>query len=99
MDLRPVNKQLNYVETKDWLLTNVLWYSYSPETGVRRIKDGEYVKDSFELIQHGWWPNWQEASDIILKQLNKGRSIHRIADILDYIKDRRRYQAKTINGE
>lgn len=79
--------------TPTHFLTHCRWVpepyfsSGTNETGVRSIKNGK-VQDDFHLIQHGW-ENWELAATIIKRQLVKGRSLHRIQKLMDYMKDRR----------
>jgi hypothetical protein len=60
----------------------------SNETGVRSIDTSGVVQDDFFLIQHGW-RDWELAAQVIKRLLAKGCTPSRIADIMDYIKERR----------
>jgi hypothetical protein len=87
--------RLGEEHTETHLLTHAEWNSMpelftrgSNETGVRRIQGGEIMPDSFELIQHGWH-DWRKAGEVIRRQFAKGKSASEIADLMDYLKDRR----------
>lgn len=89
-----LSQSLGSKQTATHLLTHCSWNSMpeyfsrgSNETGVRDVVKGEVIKDSFRLIQHGWH-DWRKAGDVIEKLLAKNKSIGRIADIMEYIKQR-----------
>lgn len=93
-DCGPQCTRLGEDRTATHLLTHANWNSdpwFSSrgcnETGVRRIEAGEIVTDSFELIQHGWY-DWQLAGEVIQRLLAKGRTPRRIADVMDFIRER-----------
>lgn len=91
---RPLSVCLGKEKTETHFLTHNCWNSMpeyfsrgSNETGVRSVIGGE-IQDDFQLIQHGWF-DWQKAGEVIKRLLAKGRSPRRIADVMDYIKERR----------
>lgn len=93
MDGGPISKQLGRDETPTHLLTHGFWNdiphltsSGSNETGVRRIENGEIVKDSFELIQHNW-RDWKLAGEVIKNRLAKGWNTDRISRLMSYIRE------------
>lgn len=94
MESRELSKRLGWEQTDTHLLTHNEWHSMpeyfsrgSNETGIRRVENGQTVDDSFCLIQHGWY-DWQKAGAVIKRLLAKGREPSRIADVMDYIKER-----------
>lgn len=84
-NLEPKNIKLPAIETDDYLLTNLIWYN--PETGVRTKTNG-VINDDFKLIQHDW-RDWQFACEIILKGLKKGWSVEKIADVMEFMQNKR----------
>lgn len=100
-----LSKRLGHEVTDTHLLTHNSWNSMpeysstgSNETGVRSMIKG-VAQDDFQLIQHGW-RDWQKAGYIIKRLLTKGRSVERISDVMDFIKERgwvnRAPKAKTL---
>ena len=87
----PYTVDRGFKRTDRWLLTNMEWHPNNwfgdfaqYETGVRAVVDGEVVRGSFELIQHGW-PDFEAANDVILRGLEKEWSPYKIADIMERI--------------
>ena len=78
-------------------LSHVEWHPNSwfgdygqPETGVRRVVDGKDVRDSFFLIQHGWW-DFDAAAKLITKALEKDWDEYRIHDLMKWMLERYRH--------
>jgi hypothetical protein len=90
----PKNIPLPHLETEDYLLTNLIWYS--PETGVRTKTNG-VVNDDFYLIQHSWH-NWEAANQVILKALRKGWRLTKTDNVMNWLEEKgwNRYFSATI---
>jgi hypothetical protein len=94
----PYSASRGEVDEPDFLLTHAEWHPSSmhgidrgcPETGVRRKVDGQIVKGSFELIQHGWW-NFDAAGALILRALRKGWDTYRISALMNWMRETRRH--------
>lgn len=98
------SKQLGVEKTDTHLLTHCEYngmpeiFSYGTnETGIREVRDGEAVDNTFRLIQHGWY-DWKAAGEFIKKALSKGWDAGRIDTAMQYLRDRKNTppKAKTI---
>lgn len=95
----PRSTQISTRQQGDWLLTNGIWEnsygSFQPETGVRNLSkiDPNTGRPWFALVEHGW-RDFSAAEDVILRCLAKGWDTCRITDLMRWLKERRRPQAR-----
>lgn len=92
----PYTVYRGHVDAPGYRLSNVEWHPNGmfgdigqPETGVRRMVDGVEVRDSFFVIQHGWW-DFDAASNLIAKAFAKGWDERRISALMEWMLNRKR---------
>lgn len=92
----PYTVHRGVVDIPGYRLSNVEWHPNrefgdigQPETGVRRVVDGAEVRDSFFVIQHGWW-DFDAASNLIVKAITKGWDERRISTLMEWMLNRKR---------
>jgi len=96
-DGEPYSESVRHCDAGDFYLTHAIWHnscgSYQPETGVRRMKSGDVIPNSFNLIERGC-PNFDFAESIILRGLRKGWDEYRIARFIEWLWLRRQPHPK-----
>jgi len=92
MGSNPIAEEItdtHYLTTIEWNGMSEMFRRGELETGIRAVRDGKVLPDTFELIQHGWH-SYEDAHEVIKKALHKKWDVSRISDFMDFLKGRYR---------
>jgi len=91
-ECKPHMENVRLGKFDDYHFSHAIWHnsygSSQPETGVRKVIDGEVQRD-FMLIEHGC-PDFTLAERIILACLRSGRDPYQTGKIVEWVWGRRR---------
>lgn len=96
-DGEPYSENIAVKLFDDCVLTHAIWHnsmgSNEPETGLRIVKDGGVIKDSFRLYQH-YTRDFDLAERIILRGFRKGWDAYRTSALVEWFGKRKRVLAR-----
>lgn len=98
-DGEPYSESVSVTWFHDCVLTHAIWHnsmgSNEPETGLRIVKDGDPVKDSFRLYQH-YTLDFDLAERIILRGFRKGWDAYRTSALVEWLGKRKRARSRVL---